>query len=556
MPCIRSSRAVELILRLRLLRTASGLALAIVGSACVLSVDPVVSESGAVFDARLLGTWSAESDSDRVSVTRLNETTYAIEYTADGKRGRFEARLGKLGNRMVLDAWAVPGDSDVKEPYRDMLIPGHMLLALGIGADTVSTAVLDHSALRSALGARVVTLAQVSSKDQVILTGRTAELRAGLAGYVDRTGAWDKPQRWRRVTTRGSAASGTPTGASPIPCFEASAWRDADALFRGDRHWIGADAASTVDLGGGRILWLFGDTWIHPDGKGTRQGAAMVSNSVAIQTGTDPPRSSIAFYWGRASDGKPDAFIPFAGGQRLWFGNGARVGDRLVLFLHSTRSSNTGIGFEPTGWAAVMVENPDAEPSAWRWRLLDTPPNPLGILVGFASVVKQGDHVYAFGSPAHVTSHPIFAARWPAERVRGGDLKRPEWWAGERLGWVPDSSNAARWPVFQNGQTELSIHLDAATQQFLSIQTAGFGSADVMIRAAPAFVGPWSSPRMLYRPSEYYRPNAMIYAAKAHPELTGADLVLTYATNTFKFGEHLTDSLIYYPRFVRLTRCP
>jgi hypothetical protein len=47
----------------------------------------------------------------------------------------------------------------------------------------------------------------------------------------------------------------------------------------------------------------------------------------------------------------------------------------------------------------------------------------------------------------------------------------------------------------------------------------------------------------------------MIYAAKAHPELTGADVVLTYATNTFEFTEQLTDSLIYCPRFVRLARC-
>ena len=47
----------------------------------------------------------------------------------------------------------------------------------------------------------------------------------------------------------------------------------------------------------------------------------------------------------------------------------------------------------------------------------------------------------------------------------------------------------------------------------------------------------------------------MIYSARAHPELTGADLVLTYDTNTFEFGEHLSDPLIYYPRFVRLARC-
>jgi len=47
----------------------------------------------------------------------------------------------------------------------------------------------------------------------------------------------------------------------------------------------------------------------------------------------------------------------------------------------------------------------------------------------------------------------------------------------------------------------------------------------------------------------------MIYAAKAHPELTGADLVLTYATNGTDIGIVANDNLLYYPRFVRLTRC-
>ena len=47
----------------------------------------------------------------------------------------------------------------------------------------------------------------------------------------------------------------------------------------------------------------------------------------------------------------------------------------------------------------------------------------------------------------------------------------------------------------------------------------------------------------------------MIYAGKAHPQLEGADLVLTYATNSFEFADHFSDPTIYYPRFVRLSRC-
>ena len=281
----------------------------------------------------------------------------------------------------------------------------------------------------------------------------------------------------------------------------------------------------------------------------------MVSNSVAIQVGTDPANASIKFYWGPTASAKPTAFIPDEGKERHWFGNGVRVNDRLVLFLNRVITTNIGIGFESIGWAAWIVENPDVEPTNWRMRPLSTPTNPLGILTGFAAVQQLGQHVYAFGSEDPVKSHPIYAARWRAEEIRQGQLMSPEWWAGERLGWIPDSSSAARYPLFENGQSELTIHFDQASERFIGVQTAGIGAADIMMRAAPLLTGPWSSPKLVYRPSDYHKPNIMIYSAKAHPHLTGGDLILTYATNNFEFEAHFSDSLSYYPRFVRLMRC-
>jgi hypothetical protein len=47
----------------------------------------------------------------------------------------------------------------------------------------------------------------------------------------------------------------------------------------------------------------------------------------------------------------------------------------------------------------------------------------------------------------------------------------------------------------------------------------------------------------------------MIYAGKAHPELTGADLVVTYATNT-DWERCLDDPSLYYPRFLKVTFAP
>ena len=57
---------------------------------------------------------------------------------------------------------------------------------------------------------------------------------------------------------------------------------------------------------------------------------------------------------------------------------------------------------------------------------------------------------------------------------------------------------------------------------------------------------------MLYRPPESNAPKAFVYGAKAHPELRGAGLIITYTANGS--DERLaTDMSIYFPRFVRVT---
>jgi hypothetical protein len=353
----------------------------------------------------------------------------------------------------------------------------------------------------------------------------------------------------------GFAGVATPLRAAEPPCFEPSVWHEADSLFLGNPHWVGADGAFSIALGNDRTMWLFGDTWIDPSGHHTRRDARMIRNSVAIQTGADPSNATIEFYWQTTAESVPQAFFTPQDDEWFWPGHGVRLGDRLILFLNRLRGSDTGLGFASAGWNAVMVENPDDEPSDWRTRLLDTPPNPLGIIVGFASSLQHREHLYAFGSQDPVKSHPIFVARWPLEKVRQGDLMTPEWWGGADMGWIADSSSTPRWPVFDDGQSELTVHFDGRAGQFIAVQTVGFGSADLAIRFATELTGPWSSARTFYRPPENDRPNIMIYSAKAHPHFVGADLVLTYSTNTFKFQEHLTDSSIYYPRFVRLSGC-
>ncbi len=41
-----------------------------------------------------------------------------------------------------------------------------------------------------------------------------------------------------------------------------------------------------------------------------------------------------------------------------------------------------------------------------------------------------------------------------------------------------------------------------------------------------------------------------MYAAKAHPELQGNGIYITYNVNSFDFGELVKNQTIYFPQFI------
>lgn len=297
------------------------------------------------------------------------------------------------------------------------------------------------------------------------------------------------------------------------------------------------------------MLWLFGDTFIATSDAHVRRESVMVRNSIGIQQGYDPSTATMTFYWrgagGIGGGAVPESFFPEQGEQWSWPGHGARLGDALILFLLDERAVSGGLGFESVGTRALLIDNSDDDPSAWSSRDVPLPANDFGVAVGAGGVMVDGAWVYAY-SPVEPGDHDVYLVRWTAVAADAGDLSTPEWWDG--AGW-----SGAAVPVFTGGQTEFTVHRDARRGDYVAVQTVGFGAAEVAVRTAPAPEGPWSSPANVFHPPESDRPDALVYAGKAHPELLGADEVVTYVSNNFDFATLVDDSSFYFPRFVRLT---
>jgi len=345
------------------------------------------------------------------------------------------------------------------------------------------------------------------------------------------------------------AASIPPTG---------RAFKEAEVLFHRDPHWLGADAALSISLGNGRTIWLFGDTFIAKSDAHVRSESAMVRNTVAIQTGEDLRTASITFHWGEDNDGSPASFFPERGKCWYWPGHGIRLDEGpLVIFLSAlVATPGRGLGFASAGYAVAVIDDPDASPETWNPRIADIAPSTFDAVPATA-VVRDGAYIVAVGIRQEGT-HAGALVRYPTHLLAQGDVDSAEWWAGDRRGWVPESSLGEGGPAFvlDDAGSECSLHWDERLGSFVHIASYGFGASTIGLRTAPGLTGPWSRPVVVYRPPESDGPRPFVYAAKAHPELVGpdaADLVVTYATNSFEFGDLFTQEgahSLYWPRVV------
>jgi hypothetical protein len=331
----------------------------------------------------------------------------------------------------------------------------------------------------------------------------------------------------------------------------AEAWFEADALFRQDGRWLGGDGAYSIDLGGHRSLWLFGDSFVAHDRIIERKDSTMIRNSVAVQTGVDPSSASMKFYWRVDKGGSPSSFFPERGDEWLWPGHGILVDGELTLFLYKIDADRTegSLGFKLAGWTAVRVARPSEEPTAWDMKELSVPDTGEATVVGAAAV--QGDgYVYAFAVKG-MSAQEIFVLRWTNTNFKKGDLSVFEWWGGPEMGWNPKTPAT----VITEGVTEFSVSRLPGSPWWVQVQSRPMKAGGALgVRYAQHLTGPWTELCIIYRPPETGQRYILLYAGKAHPQLRGADVVATYVANSLDFKRIMSDTNVYFPRFIKITK--
>jgi hypothetical protein len=369
-----------------------------------------------------------------------------------------------------------------------------------------------------------------------------------------------------------------------------------NAIFDRRDGWTGADCAGTVDLRDGRILWLFGDSWIGSIRGGTRlRGATMVNNSIALHRidqsarWKTPDPASVRFVWGsHNANGQPTAWAVPAGDKEnnsptgesrewLWANGGGLVVDapgglrRLFVFFFRVRRNPRGKGvwtFAVAGTTLGVVDNVAEKVDRWKLRLLNVPYGPQSK----ASSDKPAEARFTWGMAACLDpdtanraapdaliygirksgfwNDALVLARTPAAAI--DQFRNWRFYAGANT-WSTDIEAAK--PVANGMVSEFSIErMEFPTgPKWLLVQSEPLLGKRIFARSAPMPEDPWSSRKTLAVVPDIERNRSYFtYAAKGHAALSRpGELLITYLVNSQNFGDLVKDTTIYHPKFLR-----
>src|SRR5262249_29772352 len=236
---------------------------------------------------------------------------------------------------------------------------------------------------------------------------------------------------------------------------------------------------------------------------------------------------------------------------------GTHIDGRLFLFLAQVeRTDDPGVfGFRGIGQWLAVVDNPDVEPTHWHIKQQKLPfvvfSQKRELNFGTA-LARASDNVYVFGTDDQRSGGPA-SRHMVVARVPAGKLADFSAWRVLTNGdWAAEAGGGQG--LFNGMATEGSVTFLPRLNRYVCVYSEAGLSPNILARTAEEPEGPWSDPVKLYScPEAGWDKNIFCYAAKAHPELCGEnELLITYAANSFDFGQVVRDSRLYWPKFVRV----
>jgi len=330
---------------------------------------------------------------------------------------------------------------------------------------------------------------------------------------------------------------------------------------QGINGWLGGDLAFSLPLDSKKILWLFGDSFVQRDlNTKKRHGAAIINNSIAIQTGSFAAETcELQFYWKNNSE-KPQSYFLFEHLPGfLWPLSAVKINNDLYIFLLRIVHQNIEdvFGFRQIGNEMIHIPNSQDSPEKWVMRHIILPwEKRIGTFGSNVLIDQQFLYIYGFRQHQELWfKHlKLIAARIDLRHFTNiTDMSHWEYYTGKNDRWSTERQQMGY--IFDHSNTEFSITFLPKFKKYAFISNSFIAPNPIIMRLGDTPYGPFSLPLEAYQcPETTWSPHYFCYAGKAHPEFAQNDneLIVTYATNSKILKLCVEDLRIYFPRFIRI----
>lgn len=331
-----------------------------------------------------------------------------------------------------------------------------------------------------------------------------------------------------------NAASNASTA---IVASKASYW---DSVFtRYGNGWTGGDVAASYKLPDGRLLWLWGDSFldtVYPNRQ--RPVVGFIHNQVT--TMNNAGGDFITYYGGTKRNPLP--YFEASGNTFYWpcftFMNSANT--NVYIFLDRVETFGSGaFDFKVTGVDVAVLRYPSLAIEKILPFTRDTVVNWSG-----DAYESSDGYVYLFGVESTKYNKFIHVARTP----KNNPLK-VTYWNGSN--WVAEAQSTVR--VLGGISQGFSFFMHKGRQYLLSQENLLGPKIYLWDAASP--VGPFTRKRLVYTtPDKVGNFKVWTYNAKAHPALSVNDsLLVGYCTNSQTANGLIKNADTYRPYFVWAT---
>ncbi|MGB6386055.1 MAG: DUF4185 domain-containing protein [Terriglobales bacterium] len=331
------------------------------------------------------------------------------------------------------------------------------------------------------------------------------------------------------------------------------------------QHWQGADAAYSIPLRDGRVVWIFGDTLYGDERLVAGEEPRMVHNTIGISTCKDG-KWKIDYTIKKDAKDNPDSFFKPEqnNGTYYWALDGVAHNvehdDELWITLVCVRnvpnSNAFALGFEICGTDLAHITGIEGDPQ--HWKVAYFPLVAEGMHANpSASALIEGDHLYIYAL-YEVGSRPQILTRIPLQGL--GDPRKNLQYLGSDDKWHDGIEPANAKIIMKTGASEMSVRYHPELKKWIAVMVdPQIFSDKVILRTSPNLIGPWTDGEVIYhipilrKTNAKYDADTFCYAGKEHPEFEQpGELLFTYVCNTMKPRKLLAETNIYFPQVVRM----